>query len=268
MNLARAAAVTAAVTALLTLTGGVAIAAPANDTYSGATAIGSLPFADTVDTSTATTDADDAELNAQCGAPATDASVWYEVTPTTDGALMVDVTGSSYSAGVLVGTGGPGAWNLVACGAGRIAFATAAGQRYSILAIDDQLDGAGNGGTLEIAVDEVPAPPSIAVTIDPIANLNARTGSVTVHGTVTCSGDVIFAALQTRLVQQIGRFTIEGFGLADVTCDGGTHEWSVEVASPYGKFSGGKAADATIALACGEMLCSLDYQERQVLVRH
>src|ERR1700738_5024501 len=77
-------------------------AAPTNDTFGGAVPIGSVPFTTSADTSQATTDADDANANAICGAPATDASVWYSTTPATDGGLVVDVSRSSYTAGVLV----------------------------------------------------------------------------------------------------------------------------------------------------------------------
>ncbi len=61
----------------LTILAGVAIAAlamaapaaaapPSNDTFAGATTISSLPFSDTVDTTQATTDADDI-VAAACG---------------------------------------------------------------------------------------------------------------------------------------------------------------------------------------------------------
>ena len=55
----------------------VLAAAPGSDVYSGRTVIAAVPFSDSMDTTEATTDADDAEANAGCGAPATDASVWY-----------------------------------------------------------------------------------------------------------------------------------------------------------------------------------------------
>jgi len=268
MSPVRTAAVAAAVTSILLTTGGVAIAAPTNDTYPNRTVIGAVPFAETVDTTTATTDGDDVDINATCGAPATDASVWYQLTAITDGAIIVDVGASSYSAGVLVATGGPGAWTIETCGPGAVIFPTTAGQTYAILAIDDQDDGGGNGGTLQISVTEAPPPPSIDVTIDPIAHLNPQAGSITVTGRVTCTGQAEFAFLDTQLRQQVGRFTIIGFGFADVVCDGVTHQWSAEVVSENGKFSGGKAADATFAVACGPILCGIDYEQRQVKVRH
>ena len=78
-------------------------AAPSNDTYAGRTVIGSLPFTDSIDTTDARVGTHDAEMNSQeCGAPATDASVWYQLTAPSDGTLLVDVSASSFSAGVIV----------------------------------------------------------------------------------------------------------------------------------------------------------------------
>jgi len=73
-------------------------AAPANDTLAGIETL-SVPDSVTLDTTEATTDADDASMNpGECGAPATDASVWYELTGT--GAwVAIDVSASTYSAG-------------------------------------------------------------------------------------------------------------------------------------------------------------------------
>jgi hypothetical protein len=68
------------------------------------------------DTTEATTDADDAELNAECGAPATDANVWDADTPTVEGELAITTLASDYSVGAIVATGGPGAWSVQSCG--------------------------------------------------------------------------------------------------------------------------------------------------------
>src|ERR1044071_7603500 len=117
-------------------------AAPGNDTFVGATPA-AIGFSESLDTSEATTDGDDAQLNASCGAPATDASVWYSITGT-DSGVVVDVSSSSYSAGVLVGIGTEGNLSTVACGPGAVSFFAAAGTTYYVLAIDDQQDGGGN----------------------------------------------------------------------------------------------------------------------------
>ena len=82
--------------------GSAALAAPpTNDTFPGATAV-AIGFSQALDTTQATTDANDAQLNATCGAPMTDASVWYSLAGT-DSGVIVDVSSSTYSAGVLVG---------------------------------------------------------------------------------------------------------------------------------------------------------------------
>src|SRR6266508_4424418 len=90
--------------------------APSNDTYAGRTGIGSLPFSDTVDTTEATTDPDDTEMNLNCGFPATDASVWYEFTAPSDESIVVDAPGSTYPVGLLAATGSPGTFTGVGCG--------------------------------------------------------------------------------------------------------------------------------------------------------
>ena len=117
--------VTMAAVLVAALTVGVApvlAAAPSNDLYGNATLITSLPYDQTLDTTQATTDATDAEANANCGAPVTLASVWYDFQPASDGGFVVDVSASSYSAGVIVVSGSPGSFVLEACGPGAVAF--------------------------------------------------------------------------------------------------------------------------------------------------
>jgi hypothetical protein len=245
-------------------------AAPANDVIGSSVSIGVLPYSATQDTSEATTDAVDAEANATCGAPATDASVWYSVTSTTDGALLVDVSQSSYSAGVLVLTGAAGSLELVTCGPGAVAFEATAGTTYYLLIIDDQFDGSGNGGDLVLNVQEAPPPPEIDLTVNPTARYNPQTGTVTVSGTITCSGEVEYTYLEASLLQQIGPGVVLGYGYTEaITCDSSVQQWSVEVFPSLGrKFIGGKAASFTFAFACGPggLYCSDAYQEITVRI--
>ena len=103
----------------LALMSGTALAAaPNNDMFPGATAV-TIGFSEVLDTTEATTDSDDAQLNASCGAPATDASVWYAFTASSDIGVVVDVSQSNYSAGVLVGVGTQGNLQIVTCGPGN-----------------------------------------------------------------------------------------------------------------------------------------------------
>jgi len=254
----------------ITLLGGLIAApaafavAPTNDTWAGRTVVSAIPFSETIDTTEATTDSDDAEANAVCGAPATDASVWYSYTPASDQGVLVDVSGSNYTAGVLVVSGAPGSFVIEACGPGGVVFFATAGVSYSIMAIDDQGDGAGNGGMLLITIDEAPPPPTFDVIVNRTGAFH-QDGSATISGTVTCT-NADFVELFVELSQQVGRRTINGFGFAGLECDGTEQSWSADVFAENGLFRGGKAAAVTIAFGCG-FFCSEVVVEQTVRLR-
>ena len=244
-------------------------APPSNDTFAGAVVIGSLPFTDTVDTTEATTDAVDEQANEECGAPATDASVWYSITPTSDMSILVDASDATYGAGILVVTGAPapGTFEHVACGPFAIAFSATAGVTYSIVVFDFQEDGGGNGGILHLTVDVAPPPPVIEVTVDPVGQFDSRTGSATVSGTVTCTGDSNPGFLDVQLRQRAGRVIISGSGGTGFACDGTTQEWTIEIFGDNGLFKGGRAEVLAFAIACGEVFCGETFQETTVHLR-
>jgi streptogramin lyase len=236
----------------------VLAAAPTNDTYTGRTTVASLPYSDVgVDTTEATTDADDAEANFTCGAPATDASVWYEFVGTGE-AVAVDVSTSDYPAGVLVETGSPGSFVTVSCGPGGTAFFADLGTTYAILVIDDQTDLGGNGGTLNLTMDAV-EPASLDLTLNQTGRFH-KDGSATVSGTVTCEAD--FATIFVSMSQQVGRLKISGEGgTEDIVCDGDPHSWSVEITSFNGLFRGGKAKVHIEAFACTFECASVSFDQ-------
>ena len=267
MRRTRIAGVAALVLTTIVATGGPAFAAaPGNDAYPGSTLVATTPFTDSLNTLEATSDLQDAALQAQCGAPAVEASVWYTLTPTADTGLVADVSSSSYTAGVAVATGSPGNWQVVACGPGATGWAASAGQTYSVIAFDDQ-PSAGNGGTLNITIDVAPPPPTIGVTVNPTGTFNTKTGAATVSGTVTCSGAADFAFMEVQLSQSVGRFIVRGFGGIEVTCDGLTRPWSLPVLGDNGTFAGGKALSATFATACGAFNCGIDFQESSIQLK-
>ena len=267
MRRTRIAAVAALVLTTIVATGGPAFAAaPGNDTYPGSTLVANTPFTDSVNTLEATSDVEDAALQAQCGAPAVEASVWYTITPTADTGLVADVSSSSYTAGVAVATGSPGSWQVVACGPGAASWAATAGQAYSVIAFDDQ-PGAGNGGTLNITIDVAPPPPTIDVTVNPTGTFNKQAGTATISGTVTCSGGADFAFLEVQLSQTAGRLIIRGFGGTEVTCDGLVRPWSLQVLGQNGIFAGGQALSVTTATACGKFACGVDFEERNIKLK-
>jgi len=242
-------------------------APPNNDTFTGATPA-SIGFSEALDTSEATTDSDDAQLNANCGAPATDASVWYAFTPTSDTVVVVDVSQSNYSAGVLVGEGSQGNLQLVTCGPGAVAFFAFAGTTYSVLAIDDQFDGGGNGGLLSISFSEILTPTLDEFTVNRFGTVNVRTGVATISGTYTCTNaDIIQTFVDAR--QNVGRFSILGSGaFFDFgTCNGTSHTWAADIFPQNGKFAGGKAMTVTVGFACGPIECAFGYVEQKVQLR-
>lgn len=246
---------------------GVALAAaPGNDAFPNATTA-TIGFSETIDTSEATTDADDAQLNASCGAPATDASVWYKIDGT-DEVVIVDISASDYSAGAAVGVGTQGALDTVACGPGMTAFFAAAGTTYYVLAFDDQFDGAGNGGSLSISFSSAPPPPTIDFTVNPVGRVNTRTGVATVSGTFSCS-DSDFIEIDVDARQSVGRFVVHGFGaFFDVgVCDGSTHTWSADIFPDNGRFAGGKTLTANFSFGCGVFDCNGGFVEQTVMLR-
>ena len=243
----------------------VLAAPPDNDTYSGRIAIAGIPFATTLDTTEATTDADDIQLNATCGAPATDASVWYEIVGA-DQNLLVDVSGSDYPAGVLVGTGSAGSLTTVSCGAGAAAFFAESGTTYAILLIDDQSDGGGNGGLLDLTIAEIPPPPSVDVEVAPTGTFDPQAGSVTISGTITCDAGAA-AFIDVSASQKVGRFIIRGFGFTELLCEGSEQQWSIEVLGDSGLFKGGRVDVHVFAQACGEFDCGFDEATASVRLR-
>jgi hypothetical protein len=247
-----------------TVLGGLATASPAaaavappNDTTGGATVVASLPFSDTVDTTGATTDADDAQANASnpdCTnpfSPNLNNSVWYKFTAGTEGGFAADVTGSDYFAGVAIATGTPGALTVVACGL-IAATPTVPGTTYWVVAFDLFNT---TGGTLNINFLVPPPPPTLTVTA--IGGTVDRSGAATINFAYTCTNaSTIDASVQ--LTQAVGRFSISAFDfpIGDATCDGTQHIWSPTVVPFNGKFGGGKAVLLAGIEVCGPIQCA------------
>jgi hypothetical protein len=236
-------------------------AAPANDTAGGAVDIQSLPFSATVDVSQATTDADDAALNAQCGAPVTNNSVWYTFTPGSGvEGIVVNVSDSDFSAGALIAEpDGAGGWVVDACGPGATGTPVVEGVTYRILAFSDTPGAPAE--TLQISVDTATVP-AVELTVNPKGKVD-RQGNALISGTYTCSGGDFFS-LSSSLKQSVGRFAVLGDGYYDGDCDGSSHPWSAFVVPYNGKFAGGKAASFTYAFSCGVISCVDTYQEQFV----
>lgn len=254
----------AALIGVVGLTAPAWAAAPANDTPAGAIAV-SIGDHIMQDTTEATTDALDAELNAECGAPETTASVWYTYTAAADGGVILDGSASDYPAGFLVFEGTPTAASLIACGPEVVGFGTSSGSTYSIMAIDDGSDGdPAVGGNLVMDVNEAPPPPTVEFTVDPTAKVT-KDGTALVTGSYTCTnGD--FIEVDGQLTQSVGRFKVNGYGFFydEGTCDATAHPFTMPVIGDNGTFAGGKAASVTFAFTCGAFDCADGYAEQTI----
>jgi hypothetical protein len=195
--------------------------------------------------------------------------VWY-VLEGSGTPVVVDVSQSGYSAGVLVGVGSQGNLQTVACGPGTVSFFAGVGTTYYVLAIDDQGDEGGNGGSLSISFNEIEIPPpTLNIAVNRFGEVDTQTGVATISGTYTCTdGDFIQVSLNAR--QNVGRFhTIFGFAFfSDVgTCDGVPHTWTAAVSPQSGKFGGGKAMTVTFSFACGPFQCADRFVEQTIQLR-
>jgi hypothetical protein len=238
-----------------------AAAPPSNDTIAGATPITAFPFSETVDTTEATTDDEDAAVNASCGAPATNGSVWYSVEGSAP-AYVVDVAGSDFLAGVIVATGTPGNLAVVTCGPDSVGFEATAGEKYYVMAFSD--DPAVVGGQLAISVVESEPAPKVSMTVDDIGKVDRKTGTATISGTYTCIGQADQVIFQGKLQQQQDDTQISGlFEQLDLTC-GGTADWSVEVVPDSGKFKRGQAATIALTAGCNALGCNV-YETLEVV---
>ena len=254
---------------LLGATPALAASGPSNDKIAGATVIAALPFSDTVDTTKATTDADERAAAQPCtdiGAPAIEKAVWYKYTASANITLQVDTTASSYPTGIAAYNGAPSASTFVTCAPGRLQTSVGAGQTAYLMIFGDQPGSP--GGTLRITVQEAPPPPQItSFTVDPVASFDSKAGTATVSGTVTCTGVADFAGINGQMSQTVGRFTITGFFNAPFTCDGETHPWTAQVTSQNGRFGGGKATVQAFAFACNSSGCAQAQVTQEVRLR-
>jgi hypothetical protein len=232
--------------------------APENDEPEGAVV---LQLGDEVvqDTTEATTNTQDEELNANCGAPATNASVWYQYTPDVDGAVVLDMTASDYSGGALVFTGTPTADSLVTCGPGVVALRAQAGTTYTIMVISDTDV---NGGSLVMSLKKAPPPPRVHVSVAK-RGVAYGGGAARLHGTYSCKRGE-FVAVSGTLRQRAGRLKIRADFGKEVRCDARRHPWSARLVSPVGTYARGNAFAKVRITACGIFACRKDTAKRQV----
>jgi hypothetical protein len=238
-----------------------AAAPPSHDTIGGAKAITTVPFSETVDTTEATTDDEDAAVNTTCGAPATNGSVWYTIEASAP-AYVVDVAQSDFAPGVIVATGTPGNLTLVTCGPRSVGFEATPGEKYYLMAFS--ADPAVVGGKLAIEVTASDPPPKVSMNVNDVGKVNPKTGTATISGTFTCIGSADFTVVQGRLSQeQSGGNVLGDFEQTTLPCSG-TVKWSVEVTPESGKFKRGLAATIALSAGCNRVGCNV-YETLEVV---
>jgi hypothetical protein len=215
---------------------------PANDDFSAALAIGTIPFTNRVNTSNATAERSDPLNDETCGFGSIGGhTVWYQFTPTQDLRINVSTVGSDFDPNVFAYTGSRGNLTRVACNflPQSMTFLAEAGQTYFILAGSSNGD---PGGNLVLSVD---LSLEVSVTIDPVGQVNPSTGVATITGTVTCSRPAFFEL--GGEVQQRNAIASQGSLFASSDCDGVT-PWEGEVTAETGKFVPGTAQVSASAL--------------------
>ena len=211
------------------------------------------------DTTEATTNAQDAALNEDCGAPFTNASVWYKYSPTANLAVVLDMTASDYSGGLLVFEGTPTAESLVTCGEGAVELSARAGKTYYVMALSDTEV---NGGNLVLSLMRRPPPPQVHVRLAKRGKV-FRGGAARIRGTYFCKRGSD-ATLYGTLLQRAGRLKIRSEFGKEVRCNGRRHRWSARLVSDTATYARGRARARVTIDACGLFDCRADSAKRRV----
>jgi len=233
-------------------------APPGNDVPAGAVA---LHRGDHVvqDTTEATTDALDEAVNENCGAPETNASVWYQYSPVKDRRVVLNASHSSYSTGVMAFKGLPTPDSLVACGPGAAALHAKAGKTYYFMVFSDSPV---IGGTLDMRFTKA-FPPHVRVSVAK-RGVAFHGGAAQIHGTYFCEHGEAFAFSSAHLFQRAGRLKIQADSEKGIRCNARRHHWSARLVSPIATYARGDAVAKVRIFACGLLVCRQDATSRHI----
>ena len=187
----RIALVIASVVAALLVPGTASAAAPANDNFANATVIdpSSLPFSDSVDSTSAT----DEPSEQACTGPPEQQTVWYSYTPSVNQTVRADTHGSSFSDTTLSAWTGPDVGSLSNLGGCQYFFESEllihvqAGTTYHFRAAVFPF---GSGGDLHFHLQVVPPPANDNFAdAQPISGLPFSSSTVDATGATVESGE-------------------------------------------------------------------------------
>ena len=239
----------AAVLAVTAATPAAAEQAPANDTVSGATVIGTLPFHASQDVAGATLDDADRAASSRCEAPQ-QASVWFSLPGGAAGPLEVDTVASAFDTTVSV-------FLQTDAGLSEVACNDDFGDATSRVRLDVQRDSAylirvasmGGVGQLRLRAG-APARFEYGEMRPATARAHLDDGSATVTSTSQCSYPVLLridASLEQR--DPLTGRRVRADGSETVVCHGPTR-WTVRLHPEQGRFAVGEAQVSYVTTVC------------------
>ena len=210
---------------------------PANDDIASATVIAALPFSESTNTVSATTEPGEP----WCYGSA--ATIWYSYTPAADVRVEVNTSGTwPMLPAVAVFTGSPGSLATLGCESSnfpfgaRVRFDAAAGTTYWIMVGSAW---GNSGGPVAVSVAEAPPAFSLDTWVDPRGAVVPTSGTATVTGTVVCS-QPSYVMVSGSLRQQRAGQELLGWFSTGTMCDGSA-TWSATPSYTLGLFRGRSA---------------------------
>lgn len=261
------------VTAMLGFTSAAVAEPPLNDHQTNATIIEGIPYTNTIDTIEATKVLEDPICISEADS---DQTVWYSYTPGETTFINANTIGSKYDTILSAYEVGLEELVPIACHddidfynkQSRIRFEAQAGVTYLFMIASYYSDQGGDmdeGGEMTFNLIPGAPPVQIQLAIDSRGTFSPQTGSATLRGTVTCTGQsTVF--INGSLRQRAGRLFIDGSGSTVVFCTD-TTPWSLEILSYNGRFAGGQTDANIFAESYGEDYEDYSYTFESATVR-
>ncbi len=181
----------------------VQAAAPSNNNFNNSVIVNANPFANSQDTTGATTEASDPAPSCVAGLPGLAdngraRSVWYRFTAAASGTVNVDTNGSNYDTILAVFTGSPGSFSEVACNDNvesgvirhsQLSFNVIANTPYSVMVTAFE----GDGGSLALNSNFSFAAPPFQLVPNPVRS-NVLAGGSASYTIVVAPGSGGFSS--------------------------------------------------------------------------
>jgi hypothetical protein len=220
----------AAMLSVMTPAAQAAQAVSANDSWTSAARITSLPYHAKVDISQATTDS----VNPPGTKRASAHSVWWYITPRKDGPILISTQGTNFHMHAALFRAAqktaPDKWTrLGGFGAGKGGGAMVAnvqsGKHYYLMLATHDGD---NGGIAKLLVR---TPATVTYSLARDGTYDRVDGSAVIHGTIRSTQPGTVVHISVRLRQLVGSQVVEGWGGVEVTVGKTLTNWQLRVSS-------------------------------------